>query len=94
MDRKALRDWRRQVREVLLREWDPIAGSPKDEYDTYADQIATLIYNGANDGQLLQYLEWSETDAMGFPVFNAERAKRTIAALRALGRPGASASSA
>lgn len=57
------------VRQVLLRDWDPIgvADEPdaQDEYDRYADRICGMLSRGEGRLTLVEYLLASETDAMG-----------------------------
>ena len=87
MDKKAARHWQEQIRDVLNREWDPIGGCPEDEYYTYADRLTSMLHRGASDDELLQYLEWAEVEDIGLGSrFDAERGRRVVAALRALGR--------
>jgi len=94
IDKKALPNWLRQIRAILNREWDPIGqlasidDMPKDEYETYADRIASMIHGDATDEQLLGYLAWAEVENMGLgKPFDQQRGERVIAALRALGPP-------
>jgi hypothetical protein len=88
IDKHAWRQWRRQVRDILNREWDPIGGCPEDEYDAYAGKIAAMIRDAATDEQLLTYLEWAEVEHMGLgQPFGRERANKVITSLRALGSP-------
>ena len=85
-DKKATGLWLRRIIEILNREWDPIGGCPEDEYEGYAGKIAAMIRDRAGDEKLMNYLEWAEVDNMGLgQPFDRERAKKVIAALRALG---------
>lgn len=60
----------RQIRSVLMGDWDPIGvqGIPEaaDEYDSYAMPIYGLIRQGSEDA-LLDYLRWM-TENMGLPA--------------------------
>jgi len=85
--KEASRVWRRQIRDTLNRDWDPIGGCPEDEYDRYAGKIAAMLRERAPDSELLKYLEWAEVEHMEMGPFNVERAKKVIAALRLLGLP-------
>jgi hypothetical protein len=88
MDKKAVRDWQEQIRDVLNREWDPIGGCPEDEYYTYADRLASMLHRGASDDDLMRYLEWAEGEDIGLgSPFNAERGRKVVAALRTLDDP-------
>jgi len=84
-DKNATAIWKRQIRDILNRDWDPIGGCPEDEYESYAGKIAAMIREGANDDQLMSYLEWAEAEHMGFGRFNRERGRKVITALRTLG---------
>jgi hypothetical protein len=81
----ASRQWRRQIRDVLNREWDPIGGCPEDEYDTYAGKLAAMIRDKASDEDLTRYLEWAEAEHMGFSRFDTERGRKVVKSLRDLG---------
>jgi hypothetical protein len=81
----ASREWRRRIRDVLNREWDPIGGCPEDEYDTYAGKLAAMIRDKASDEDLTRYLEWAEAEHMGFGKFNSERGRKVVQSLRNLG---------
>ena len=84
-DKNATALWKRRIRDILNREWDPIGGCPEDEYEGYAGKVAAMIREGASDEQLMSYLEWAEADHMGLGQFDRERAQRVITALRNLG---------
>jgi ABC-type transporter Mla maintaining outer membrane lipid asymmetry ATPase subunit MlaF len=58
------------VRELLMREWDPIgvkdAPEAQDEYDAYAAKAYVMImHEGASTGQIADYLYLVETEHMG-----------------------------
>ena len=84
------RECRTRVREVLMREWDPIgvAGVPEaaDEYDTYAPKAyAMLMVEGATAGAIAAYLLEIATKHMGLSgAALAERSERAAEALVAL----------
>lgn len=93
IDKIASREWRRQIRDVLNRDWDPIgvAAESPDEYDSYAGTIAAMIREEqATDEQIMNFLEWAEVENMALPPLNRERATKVISALRELGGPPAS----
>jgi hypothetical protein len=58
-----------EVREILLREWDPIgvAHNPEcqDEYDRYARTICRYLEEGADEYRLAAYLTQTRAVAMG-----------------------------
>jgi hypothetical protein len=57
------------VREILLREWDPIgvAHNPEcqDEYDHYARTICRYLKEGADEYRLAAYLAQNRVVALG-----------------------------
>jgi hypothetical protein len=57
----------RELRELLLREWDPIgiaqiADEQLDEYEHYAGQLARRLRAGATDEQIAAVLEGFRAD--------------------------------
>ena len=56
------------IREVLMREWDPIgvAGVPEaqDEYDQYINQIYGMLIRREPKYKLVDFLWWAETKNM------------------------------
>jgi hypothetical protein len=72
MDAQAYERWwrergDRELRELLLREWDPIgisnlADSQLDEYEHYAGQLARRLRTGATDEEIAAVLEGFRTD--------------------------------
>jgi hypothetical protein len=65
------------VREVLLREWDPIgvAHNPEcfGEYDRYACTIGRLLEGGVDEFRLAAYLSQVQTVGMGLSRVDEER---------------------
>jgi hypothetical protein len=57
------------IREVLMREWDPIgvADCPQaqDEYDQYINQIYGMLIRREPRYKLVDFLWWAETENMG-----------------------------
>lgn len=62
------RDYHAAIREILMREWDPIgvAGIPKaqDEYDSYIGDIYAILIRRESVQRLVDYLWWAETEHM------------------------------
>jgi len=86
IDKRALRGWLASIREILSQDWSPISDCREAEYNTYRNDLAALIHGGANNDELLRYLEWAEVENMGLEgPFNRERGLKVVAALRALG---------
>ncbi len=67
------------VRDVLLREWDPIgvAHHPEcsDEYDRYARTICRCLAEGIDEFKLTAYLSQVQTVGMGLSQADEERDK-------------------
>ncbi len=65
---RALR-YRDAVRQVLLRDWDPIGVSQfleaEDEYDSYVWPVCSLLIANGTRQQIADYLYWVETVRMG-----------------------------
>ena|SRR5690242_18022220 len=63
------RESRARVREILLRDWDPIgvSGIPgaKDEYDSYADTAYVMLMDGQAASAIAAYLFKIATQNMG-----------------------------
>ena len=57
------------IRDVLMREWDPIgvADIPEasDEYDSYINQIHALLVRREPPYKMFDFLWWVETEHMG-----------------------------
>lgn len=72
MDAEAYERWwreqgDRELRELLLREWDPIgisnlADSQLDEYEHYAGQLARRLRAGADEAEIAAVLEGFRAD--------------------------------
>jgi hypothetical protein len=72
MDAQAYERWwrergDRELRELLLREWDPIgishlADSQLDEYEHYAGQLARRLRAGADEAEIAAVLESFRSD--------------------------------
>jgi len=76
------------VREVLLRYWDPIGirdvPKARDEYDQYAVPIANMVLAGNSAAALAKHLLAIEIDSMGLKG-NQERARLVAEKLRIVG---------
>ena len=71
------------IRQVLMRDWDPIgiADEPAcaDEYDSYIGGVYHLLASGADETRIASHLAAVQTEMMGLPkqaVFLIEVAKR------------------
>jgi hypothetical protein len=68
------------IRDVLMREWDPIgvAGVPQaqDEYDGYINEIYGLLIRREPRHKLVDFLWWAETQHMCL-YGNRQRTERT-----------------
>jgi hypothetical protein len=63
------RDYHAAIREVLMREWDPIgvADIPEaaDEYDSYIGEVYGLLVGREPLHKMVDFLWWVETQHMG-----------------------------
>jgi hypothetical protein len=63
------RSYHAAIREVLLREWDPIGvgdmPEAADEYDSYVSQVYGLLVRREPLYKMVDYLWWVETEHMG-----------------------------
>ena len=60
------------VRDCLWQVWDPIGvneyAEAKDEYDSYAPKITTMLLNGVDARELASHLRHIEAVTMGLPA--------------------------
>ena len=84
----SIRALTRAVDTVLWEVWDPIgvnyAPEARDEYTSYAPEVAGLLRSGASDDEIRSHLATIILERMGLAWVNPERERRTLAALRAL----------
>jgi hypothetical protein len=89
------RSYHAAIREVLLREWDPIgvADFPQaaDEYDSYIGQVYGLLICREPLSKLVDFLWWAEREHMGLA---GNRRRTEQVAERLLRLPGEIAQSA
>ncbi len=53
-----------QVRQIL-NEWDPIPGSPSDEYDCLVDRVVSALHRGAEYSNLTELINSELSDHFG-----------------------------
>jgi hypothetical protein len=67
---KRAREIQDAIREVLMREWDPIhvrdIPEAQDEYDGYVGGVYRLLASGASEVTIATHLASVERDSMGF----------------------------
>ena len=92
MNTNRIRDIKRQIRRVLLEEWDPIGvkewPEAQDEYDSYLDGIYRLLERGASESDIVRHLHVIETVNIGLPAQSSDKRKAVAQALLRLW-PGA-----
>ena len=75
--------WRRcgeaELNLILWAAWDPIGDVPRDEYDSYAPRIASLLRRDATAGDIEEQLEQWRTGRIGLP---ADRVTDRVAAAK------------
>jgi hypothetical protein len=86
-DRSGQRSPMEVIRDVLLREWDPIGISDvieaQDEYDNYVGPVYSILERGGTEESLFEYLWWVETQHMGL-IGQREQTEHIAARLIAL----------
>lgn len=80
-----------RVREVLMRDWDPIGvfhePNAQDEYDRYAMRLCSrLLDEASTEVEIAIYLAHIEVEWMGLRPHNREAIDRTVDALMSLKR--------
>ena len=79
------------IRDVLLKEWDPIGvarfAEAQNEYDGYVAELDALVFGKASREEIFGYLWKAETETMALP---GNRQKTELIAIRLLemGRNG------
>ncbi|NVJ65530.1 MAG: hypothetical protein HWE16_03515 [Gammaproteobacteria bacterium] len=72
----------RYIDEILFYKWDPIGISDeifgRDEYYSYAAKVYSMVRNGAEQKEVIQYLAFIEGDYMGFGVANKARIEKVV----------------
>jgi hypothetical protein len=67
--KKRGREIQEQIRQVLLRDWDPIGvqeiPEAQDEYDSYVGGVYRLLVSSAQDEELVEHLYRIERETMG-----------------------------
>lgn len=85
IDKPESRRVRREIRNVLLKVWDPIGimdePSAQDEYDSYLGGVFELLVRDASDDDIREHLQGIVTTQMGLAV-NHFRVAETVKALR------------
>lgn len=85
-------EWRgvfRDVRAILMREWNPVGCEPEDEcddeYDGVALTVTGMLLRGGNPQDVYDYVSRTENEWIG--SVNVPRLQKTIEALEALVTP-------
>ena len=80
------REIRRQIREVLMQEWDPIGvkdvQQAQDEYDMYVGEIYQLLIRGVSEKELSDHLLEIEYDRMEMEEHPPDLVLPAVRALR------------
>ena len=77
-----------KIREILLKEWDPIGvqdiPEAQDEYDSYVPSVYKMIISRKPIHEIFDYLWWVETEHMGLTGDrqNTEYIAKTLHALQ------------
>jgi len=76
------------IRQVLLRDWDPIGVSDvpeaRDEYDAYIGGVYRLLASGASEDEIIEHLHRIESDTIGMPAVDREGLRGVVRKLTKL----------
>jgi hypothetical protein len=76
IDKEESRAIRRQIRHVLMEDWDPIGvnGIPEaaDEYDSYIGDFYEILVGPRSREEIISRLEYLEGEHMGLPHLRHE----------------------
>jgi hypothetical protein len=77
IDKGGIRKITLQIRDVLMRDWDPIGvpDLPAGEYDSYIGGIYRLIVRGASLDEIEQHLRTMEVERIEIVVGDSQRAR-------------------
>jgi hypothetical protein len=88
IDKDRSRRIRNAIREVLMKDWDPIGVSDEpmaaDEYDSYLGDVYGLLKNQEQEAVIATYLREVEIKRMGFAEEQTPDRLDTARALKAL----------
>jgi len=88
VEKEKSRDIRRQIRHILMQEWDPIGVNDipeaTDEYDGYIGDLYVLIERGATERELADYLRFVEIRQMGLSIPSTAARDQTASSLKKL----------
>jgi hypothetical protein len=78
INRQRAKEIQAEIRQVLMRDWDPIGvcnePNAQDEYDSYIGDISSLLVSRASQEEIAQYLLSVETEEMEYdPCENSAR---------------------
>jgi hypothetical protein len=71
-----------EVRKILRDDWDPIPGSPNDEYDSYAGAVVRLLLAKADATQIADHIRRVAGPALAVPEDQLAQVAQKLAALR------------
>ena len=87
-NKEAIRHGKRQIRSLLLRDWDPIGvrdfPQAQDEYDAYVGHVHYMLRTGATDDEIVAYLQDIETRHMGLGLRAPAAYRSLVSAMRDL----------
>lgn len=82
------RQIQQRIRQILLRDWDPIGvqdiSEAQDEYDSYVGGVYRLLASGATEAQVVDHLWRIENDTIGRPALDRVELVSLARKLRAL----------
>ena len=87
-EQRKARSIQESIRNILLRDWDPIGindvPEAEDEYDSYVGGIYRLLASHCSTDQIVDHLATIESQTMGLGVANREHLTRVATQLLAL----------
>lgn len=88
IDKERGRRIRTEIRDVLMRDWDPIGVKDEpmaaDEYDMYLGEIYGLLVDGVSETSIASHLRNIEIKRMGFADFQTPDRLEVAKALKAV----------
>lgn len=90
MDKKSKRakEIQNNIREVLMKYWDPIGvkdiPEAQDEYDSYVGGIYRKLVSGVSDEDLIDHLNTVESESMGLSGGSDKKNKQLLNVVKRL----------
>jgi hypothetical protein len=90
-DKYRARTIKQKISRVLWEVWDPIGikdlGGPRDEYESYVNELYELLISGASDDDVAKHLLRIVAEEIELSGATANDMRPTVAALRSIELP-------